>query len=72
MRKALFPRLASGLLTTSVLTSVSIAVFAESSVIVEPDLVDIRDVIPDVVLDIRYGFRLLQSALTYTESDHHG
>ena len=28
---------------------------AESSLLVEPDLVDIREVIPDVVLDIRYA-----------------
>ncbi|UHD17776.1 M15 family metallopeptidase [Thiocapsa bogorovii] len=55
MRKAFFQRLASALLATSVLTSASISVFAESSVLVEPDLVDIRDVIPDVVLDIRYA-----------------
>ena len=55
MRRAFFGFVVKGLLPATVGALLSCSVVAESSLRVEPDLVDIREVIPDVVLDIRYA-----------------
>ncbi|WP_300970805.1 M15 family metallopeptidase [Thiocapsa sp.] len=55
MRGVIFQFLIKGLLPATCGAWMSCSVIAESSLLVEADLVDIRDVVPDVVLDIRYA-----------------